>query len=237
MGASGLQPALKIIQKIFIYSILNKITTMKNPKYIKLFEEWCPNLGYNESEKEQLKTDYEKFVMSKDYIPNMIRDLLKKHLKGKFSDFEPGNPFAIEIRWEPVTFEELKLKNNIPNKKKEFYDVCFAGILTLNAPFARHYDRTDGGGFNDQRLVLSERFDKILAEATKLLPLDLPVPNNKPDYWIKNPKVCDTSHGPKTFIELDNTYTLNQQYDDSYSRSTKYKASFALALDKVYLEI
>jgi|688.fasta_scaffold2656315_1 hypothetical protein len=49
--------------------------------------------------------------------------------------------------------------------------------------------------------------------------------------------VC-TSHGPKTFIELDNTYTLNQQYDDSYSgASTKYKASFALALDKVYLEI
>jgi len=68
MGASTLQPALKIIQKIFIYSILNKITTMKNPKYIKLFEEWCPNLGYNESEKEQLKTDYEKYVMSRNII-------------------------------------------------------------------------------------------------------------------------------------------------------------------------
>ena len=38
-------------------------------KHLKLFEEWSPNLGYNESEKEQLKTDYEKYVMSKDYIP------------------------------------------------------------------------------------------------------------------------------------------------------------------------
>ena len=43
---------------------------------------------------------------------------------------------------------------------------------------------------------------------------------------------------PKTFIELDNTYKHNQQYDDSYSgASTKYKASFALVIDKVYLEI
>jgi hypothetical protein len=200
-------------------------------KHLKLFEEWSPNLGYNESQKEQLKTAYEKYVMSKDYIPNMIRDLFKKHLKGKFSDFKPENPFAIEISWEPVPFEQLKLKNNIPNKKKELYDVCFAGILTLNSPYARSH-------VGDQRLVMGERFDKILAEATKLLPLDLPVPNNKPDYWIKNPEVYDTSHGPKTFIELDNTYKRNQQYDDSYSgTSTKYKASFALALDKVYLEI
>jgi hypothetical protein len=208
-------------------------------KHLKLFEKWSSNLGYNESEKEQLKTDYEKYVMSKDYIPNMIRDLFKKHLKGKFSDFDNnGNAFAIEIRWEPVPFEKLKLRNNISNKKKEFYDVCFAGILTLNSPYARSYDSTAGGGFDDQRLLMGERFDKILAEATKLLPLDLPVPNNMPDYWTKNREVYDTSHGPKTFIELDNTYKLNQQYDDSYSgASTKYKASFALVIDKVYLEI
>jgi len=205
---------------------------MRKLKYLELFEEWSPNLGYNESEKEQLKKDYEKYVMSRDYIPNMIKDLLKKHIKQEeFTDFRPSNAFAIEIRWEPVPFEQLKLKNNISNKKKEFYDVCFAGILTLNSPFARSLS-------GDQRPVMGERFDKILAEATKLLPLDLPVPNKIPEYWRKNREVYDTSHGPKTFIELNNTYTLGQQYDDSYSGvSTKYKATFALVLDKVYLEI
>jgi hypothetical protein len=77
----------------------------------------------------------------------------------------------------------------------------------------------------DYRAMLGERFDLILAEATKLLDnvLDLPYKG----------EMDDSSHGPISFRQVDNTYTLKQEFD----RPHEYKAIFGLILDKVYLEI
>ena len=74
-------------------------------------------------------------------------------------------------------------------------------------------------------MMLGERFDKILAEATKLL-------GNVVDLPYKG-EMDDSSHGPISFREFNNTYTLKLEFD----RPNEYKAIFGLILDKVYLEI
>jgi hypothetical protein len=197
-------------------------------KHLKLFEEWSPNLGYNESEKEQLKTDYEKYVMSKDYIPNMIRDLFNKHMSGDWTNWKDidGSPMKLDVTWEPEPFKDLAKQKGMV-KKKEFNDVTYAGRLTLKSDFANTPIRYNGRGEaiagGDYRMVLGERFDMILVQATKLLPLDLP-PRGQMD---------DSSHGPISFRQIDNTYTLKQEFD----KPNQYKAIFGLILDKVYLEI
>jgi len=112
-------------------------------KYIKLFEEWSPNLGYNESEKEELKKNYEKYVMDKDYIPKMIKDLIKKHLSERWHPHPTLD--MVEVTWEPEPFEELAKQKGII-KKKEFNDATYAGKLTLKSDFANTPIRYSGAG-------------------------------------------------------------------------------------------
>ena len=74
-------------------------------------------------------------------------------------------------------------------------------------------------------MMFGERFDKILAELTKLLDNVVLLPYKG--------EMDDSSHGPISFRQLDDTYTLKQEFD----RPNEYKAIFGLILNKDYLQI
>ena len=179
-------------------------------KYLKLFESW------NGTQKEELKKNYEKYVMDKDYIPNIIRDLIKKHLSKEWWDENSAS--SIDVKWEPIPFKELEYENRYKKNHKEFNNVCYVGELTLKTDFAR------GSG-----AMLGERFDMILAKATKQLDEVILLPYRG--------EMDDSSHGPISFRQLGNTYTLNQAFDTNGRVLPRYMQIHGFILNKDYLQI
>jgi hypothetical protein len=166
--------------------------------------------------------------MDKAYIPNIIRDLIKKHLSEMWHDPHPYLNM-VKVTWEPISLKELKQQNEYVKKQKKFNNVCYAGELTLKTDFANTPIRYSGAGNpifgGDYRMMFGERFDKILAELTKLL--------DNVVYLPYKGEMDDSSHGPISFRQIDNTYTLKQEFD----RPNEYKAIFGLILHKDYLQI
>ena len=160
-------------------------------KYLKLFENWNE---ISDSVKEELKKNYEKYVMDKDYIPNLIKEKIEQ-------SFPYNSPIIQQIKfdtkWDPITFNELseinsKLGNNSiygPNLS-DFSNVCVAGLLYITADkfFTRKGDHP-----SDETAVINERIDSALAKATKELDGKL---------WLPPKSSLDNSgsHGLNCFV-------------------------------------
>lgn len=161
-------------------------------KYIKPFENW------NETLKEKLKENYEKFVMDKDYIPNLIKEKIEE-------SFGHNSPIIqqikIDFKWEPIALVELseinsKLGFNTirfngygPNLSN-LSNVCVAGLLSIT--FDQFFTRK-GDHHSDETAVINERIDSALAKATKEIGSLLALP---PNSLLDN----SGSHGPNCFV-------------------------------------
>ena len=153
-------------------------------KYLKLFESW------NETKKEELKKNYEKYVMDKDYIPNLIKEKIEE-------SFGYNSPIIqqieVDFKWDPIAFNELSEEGYLHNtdlSDDSKNNVCVAGILrTTFDPF---YTKK-GDHFSDETAVINERMDSALAKATKELGSKLMLPYKS---FLDN----SGSHGPNCFI-------------------------------------
>jgi hypothetical protein len=193
-------------------------------KYLKLFESFL--------EKDTLKEEgYEKYVMSKDYIPNLIEEKIKKA-------FPYNSPILDQIKfsveWEPTPFDELKSDHglNLASPNKHLIDVCVAGRLRIIADkyFTRKQDH-----FSDELAVIMERISWVLAKTTQDLDGKLILPHQ----YLE-----DSSHGPICFLrnKTDSTHSAftGMPDDDSfpgrkgYSMSSNKKLTITtwLGLDK-----
>lgn len=184
-------------------------------KYLKLFESFL--------EKDKLKEGYEKFVMSKDYIPNLI----EKKIKKAFSGSPILDQIKFSVEWEPTPFDELKsdMGLNLASPNKHLIDVCVAGRLRIIAdkyfthkqsqehPFADHY--------SDELAVIMERISWVLAKSTQDLYGKLILP---PHQYLE-----DSSHGPICFLrnKTDRTHSAftGMPDDDSFPGRKGYSLS------------
>jgi len=157
-------------------------------KHIKLFEAF-------------ISENYEKYVMDKDYIPNLIKEKIKE-------SFGYESPIIQQIDvsfdWEPIPFNELsdcrsKLRYNYSEagwnvgpkiSDVQWSNVCVAGLLRII--FEQFYT-TKNGHHSDETAVINEKIDSALAKATKELKSKLELP---PDSSLDN----SGSHGPNCFV-------------------------------------
>lgn len=150
-------------------------------KFLKLFESW------NESEKEELKKNYEEYVMNKDYIPN----LMKEKIEESFGYNSPIiQQIKVDFKWEPIAFNELSEKNFGQSVVSNSSDVCVAGLLSTT--FDPFYTKK-GDHLSDETAVINERMDSALVKATKELGSKLSLPYKS---FLDN----SGSHGPNCFI-------------------------------------
>ena len=157
---------------------------------------WKPILNemINPTQKEWLKNNYEKFVMDKDYISNLIKEKIEESL-GYNSPIIKQMKF--DFNWEPIAFNELSETNSKlafnsghgPNISDFSAKVCAAGLLriTINK-FLRKGDH-----LSDETAVINERMDSALAKATKDIGSKLMLP---PNSFLDN----SGSHGPNCFV-------------------------------------
>ncbi len=181
-------------------------------KYLKLFESFL--------DKDKLKEDYEKFVMSKDYIPNLIEKKIEEA-------FPYGSPIRDQIKfsveWDPVPFDELIKFNsdmglNLSSPNSHLIDVCVAGCLRI---IADKYFTQKQGHYSDELAVIGERIAWVLAEATEDLYEKLVLP---PHQYLE-----DSSHGPICFLR-NKTNAIHPRFtgmpdDDSFPGRKGYSPS------------
>jgi hypothetical protein len=197
-------------------------------KYVKLFENF---------DKETLKKDYERIVMSKDIIPNLIKNKIKEA-------FDYNSPIIHQIKfdviWEPITFDELyKLNSNKSNLENEqLANVCVAGRLQIIADkfFTKKYD-----SYSDEIAVINERVDWVLSKSTEVLKKELILPSNThldntgshgPNCFIRN-KTRKT-HPAFTGMPDDDSFPGRLPYDPSANK--KFKITTWFCLDESYLD-
>jgi hypothetical protein len=178
-------------------------------KYLKLFESFL--------EKDKLKEGYEKFVMSKDYIPNLI----EKKIKEAFSyNSLILDQIKFSVEWEPTPFDELKsdMGLNLSSPNKHLIDVCVAGRLRIIADkyFIQKQDH-----YSDELAVIMERISWVLAKTTQDLDGKLILP---PHQYLE-----DSSHGPICFLrnKTDRTHSAftGMPDDDSFPGRKPYSMS------------
>ena len=196
-------------------------------KYLKLFESFL--------EKDKLKESYEKYVMSKDYIPNLI----EKKIKEAFPYGSPiGDQIKFSVEWDPCPFDKLiNARNNmglhLASPNNHLIDVCVAGGLRI---IADKYFTQKQDHYSDELAVIMERISWVLAKATKDLYGKLILPPNR---YLE-----DSSHGLNCFLrnKTDRTHPVftGMPDDDSlpgrkpYSMSSNKKLTITtwLGLDK-----
>lgn len=178
-------------------------------KYLKLFESFL--------DKDKLKEGYEKYVMSKDYIPNLIEKKIKEA-------FPYGSPIVDQIKfsveWDPCPFDKLKsdMGLNLSSPNKHLIDVCVAGGLRIIADkyFTKKQDH-----YSDELAVIMERISWVLAKATKDLDGKLILP---PQQYLD-----DSSHGPICFLRNKTNRThsafTGMPDDDSFPGRKPYSMS------------
>jgi hypothetical protein len=225
------------MMKFLIYILNKKLTYTpcyvlvkinKIMKHLKLFESFL--------DKEKLKEGYEKFVMSKDYIPNLI----EKEIKEAFPYNSPIiDQIKFSVEWKPIPFDKLiNFKSNmglhLGSPNSHLIDVCVAGCLLIIADkyFTRKQDH-----YSDELAVIMERISSVLAKATQDLDGKLILP---PSQYLE-----DSSHGPICFLRnktnATNALFTGMPDDDSfpgrkgYSLSSNKKLTITtwLCLDKM----
>jgi len=198
-------------------------------KYLKLFESFL--------EKDTLKEEgYEKYVMSKDYIPNLI----EKKIKEAFSGSPILDQIKFSVEWDPCPFDKLINLQNNGRMIQTTIDVCVAGGLRIIADkyFTQKQDQYApySDQYSDELAVIMERISWVLAKATKDLDGKLILPPNR---YLE-----DSSHGPICFLRNKTNSThpafTGMPDDDSlpgrkpYSMSSNKKLTINtwLCLDK-----
>jgi len=180
-------------------------------KYLKLFESFL--------EKDKLKEGYEKFVMSKDYIPNLI----EKKIKEAFSNSPILDQIKFSVVWDPVPFDKLiNFRNNmglnLASPNKHLIDVCVAGCLRI---IADKYFTVKQDHYSDELAVIMERISWVLAKATEDLYEKLVLP---PHQYLE-----DSSHGPICFLRNKTNRThpafTGMPDDDSFPGRKGYSLS------------
>ena len=180
-------------------------------KYLKLFESFL--------DKDKLKEGYEKFVMSKDYIPNLI----EKKIEEAFSNSPILDQIKFSVEWNPVPFDELiNFRNNmgldLASPNSHLIDVCVAGRLRI---IADKYFTVKEDHYSDELAVIMERISWVLAKATEDLNKKLVLP---PRQYLE-----DSSHGPICFLRNKTNRThpafTGMPDDDSFPGRKGYSLS------------
>jgi hypothetical protein len=180
-------------------------------KYLKLFESFL--------DKDKLKEGYEKFVMSKDYIPNLI----EKKIQEAFSNHPILHQIKFSVEWEPTPFDELIKFNsdmglNLLSPNSHLLDVCVAGCLRI---IADKYFTVKQDDYSDELALIMERISSVLAKATQDLNGKLILP---PSQYLE-----DSSHGPICFLRNKTKAThpafTGMPDDDSFPGRKGYNPS------------
>ncbi len=196
-------------------------------KYLKLFENFL--------DKETLKNSYEKYAMSKDYIPNLI----EKNIEEAFPyNSLIADQIKFSVVWEPTPFDELinfkkEMGLNLMSPNSHLVDVCVAGRLQI---IADKYFTVKQGHYSDELQVIRERIDWVLAKTTQDLQDKL--------FLAPRQYLDDSSHGPICFLRNktnakhpvftgmpdDDSFPGRRPYDPSSNK--KLTITTWLALDR-----
>lgn len=205
-------------------------------KYLKLFENW----DLNETQKEELKKNYEKYVMDKDYIPNLVKEKIKESF-GYNSQIIKQIKF--DFRWESIPFNKLSetrdkirfssMHHNGPNiSDVQWTNVCVVGVLRIIAD--QFFTQTNDGYPSDETAVINERIDSALAKATEELKSKFLLP---PKSSLDN----SGSHGPNCFVrdKKDGLIAPRSMKPNPFASPYDKQIIFTtwLVLDKSYCEI